>query len=113
MIDPDEIIFVHDKAPCIRTYPTQHLLQNKDIWTRFSSEFNVAEHIGAITKDEVKKKMMSDPRHSHYHEETLKMHISSVLKNLGIDSNLFETLPCSYPSRLRTVKEANGRHTNY
>ncbi len=26
---------------------------------------------------------------------------------------LFETLLCSYPSRLRAVKNANGRHTDY
>jgi hypothetical protein len=29
------------------------------------------------------------------------------------DIELFETLLCSYSSRLRAVKDANGRHTDY
>ena len=41
------------------------------------------------------------------------MHISDVLKNMEIDTDLFETLLCSYPSRLGEVKKANGRHTDY
>ncbi|CAF1444935.1 unnamed protein product [Adineta ricciae] len=31
VIDPDEVIFVHDKAPRMRAYPMQHLLQNNNI----------------------------------------------------------------------------------
>ncbi|CAF1296294.1 unnamed protein product [Rotaria sp. Silwood1] len=31
VIDPDEVIFVHDKAPCMRTYQKQHLLQDNDV----------------------------------------------------------------------------------
>ena len=31
VIDPDEVIFVHDKAPCMRAYSTQHFLQNNNI----------------------------------------------------------------------------------
>ncbi|CAF3799088.1 unnamed protein product [Rotaria sp. Silwood1] len=120
VIDPDEVIFIHDNAPCMRAYPTQHLLQDNDIkfwdndiWPGNSSDLNVAEHIGTIIKDEVEKKMLSEPGHSRYLEETLKMHISDVLKNMETDTDLFETLLCSYPSRLRAVKNANGRHTDY
>jgi hypothetical protein len=29
VIDPDEVIFVHDKAPCMRAYQTEHLLQDR------------------------------------------------------------------------------------
>ena len=57
--------------------------------------------------------MLSVSRHSRYLEETLKMHISDVLKNMETDTDSFETLLCSYPSRLREVKKANGRHTDY
>jgi hypothetical protein len=57
--------------------------------------------------------MLSEPRHSRYLQETLKMHITDVLKNMEADTDLFETLLCSYTSRLRAVKEANGRHTDY
>jgi hypothetical protein len=120
VIDPDEVIFIHDKAPCMRAYPTQHLLQDNDIkfwgndiWPGNSPDLNAAEHIGTIIKDEVEKKMLSEPGHSRYLEETLKMHISDVLKNMETDTDLFETLLCSYLSRLRAVKNANGRHTDY
>ncbi len=57
--------------------------------------------------------MLSQTGHCRYLEETLKMHISDVLKNMETDTDLFETLLCSYPSRLRAVKNANGRHTDY
>ena len=120
VIDPDEVIFVHDKAPCMRVNQTQHLLQGNDVkfwgndtWPGNSPDLNVAEHIGTIIKDEVEKKMLSEPGLSRYLEETLKMHISDVLKNMETDTDLFETLLCSYPSRLRAVKNANGRHTDY
>ncbi|CAF0795877.1 unnamed protein product [Rotaria sordida] len=120
VIDPDEVIFIHDKAPCMRAYPTQHLLQDNDIkfwgnhiWPGNSPDLNVAEHIGTIIKDEVEKKMLSETRDSRYLEETLKMHLSDVLTNMETDSDLFETVLCSYPSRLRAVKNANGRHTDY
>ncbi|CAF2518081.1 unnamed protein product [Rotaria sp. Silwood2] len=120
VIDPDEVIFVCDKAPCMRAYQTHHLLQDNDvkfwgndIWPENSPDLNVAEHIGTIIKDEVEKKILSEPGHSRYLEETLKMHISDVLKNMKTDTDLFETLLCSYQSRLRAVKNANGRHTDY
>jgi hypothetical protein len=38
----------------------------------------VAERIGAVIKDEVEKKRLSELGHSHYLEETLKIHISDV-----------------------------------
>ena len=60
-----------------------------------------------------RKKMVSETRDSRYLAEILKMHISDVLTNMETDIDLFETLLCSYPSRLRAVKNANGRHTDY
>jgi hypothetical protein len=63
VIDPDEVIFVHDKAPCMRANETQHLLQNNDvkfcgndIWPGNSPDLIVAEHIESIIKGEVEKK---------------------------------------------------------
>ncbi|CAF4827389.1 unnamed protein product, partial [Rotaria sp. Silwood1] len=77
VIDPDEVIFVHGKAPCMRAYQTQHLLQDNDvkfwgndIWPGNSPDLNIAEHIGTIIKDEVEKKMLSEPGHSRYLDET-------------------------------------------
>ncbi|CAF5173205.1 unnamed protein product, partial [Rotaria magnacalcarata] len=53
VIDLDEVIFVHDKAPCMRANKTQHLLQENDvkfwgndIWPGNSPGLNVAECIG-------------------------------------------------------------------
>ena len=31
VIDPDEVIFVYDKVPCMGTYPPQHLLHDNDV----------------------------------------------------------------------------------
>ena len=71
------------------------------------------EVIGSIIKDEVENKMLSESGHHRYLEETLKMHIANVLTSMEGDTVLFETLLCSHPSRLRAVKNANGRHTDY
>ena len=57
--------------------------------------------------------MLSETRDYRYLEETLKMHISDVLTDIETDIDLFETLLCSYPCRLRAVKNAIGRHTDY
>ena len=120
VIDPDEVIFVHDKAPCMRANMTQHLLQDNNInfwgndtWPGNSPDLNVAEHIGTVIKNEVEQKMLSGTGEDRYKEETLKTHLSCVLTNMESNTELFETLLCSYPSRLRAVKNANGRHTDY
>ena len=71
VIDPDEVVFVHDNAPCMRANQIQHLLQDNgvkfwdnDIWPGNSPDLNVAEHIGSIIKDEVKKKVIRNQRFS-------------------------------------------------
>jgi hypothetical protein len=99
---------------------TQHLLEDNDInfwgndiWPGNSPDLNVAEHIGTVVKNEVEKKMLSDTKHHRFQEETLKKHISDVLTNMETNIGLFEALLCSYPSHLRAVKNANGRHTDY
>jgi hypothetical protein len=120
VIDVDEVIFVHDKAPCMKANMTQQLIQHNNInfwsnnsWSRNSPDLNVAEHIGTIIKDEVEKRMLTETGSDRYSEETLKNHIIDVLQNVETDTELFESLLCSYPSRLRAVKKANGRHTDY
>ncbi len=37
VIDPDEVIFIHDKASCMRANQTQHFLRNNGM--KFSSNF--------------------------------------------------------------------------
>ena len=73
----------------------------------------MAERIGSIIKNEVEKKMLSETEANRYREDILKMHLTNVLTNLETDTDLFETLLRSYPSRLHAVKNANGRHTHY
>ncbi len=121
VIDPDEVIFVQNRAPCMRANQTQHLFQDNDVkflgndlWPENSPDLNAAEQIVTIIKDEVEKKMLSKKiRHSRYLEETLKMHVSDVLTNMETNTDLYENLLCSHPSRLRAVKKANDRHTDY
>ena len=84
-----------------------------DIWPGNSPDLNAAEHIGSIIKGEVEKKMSSESGHDRYLEETLKMQIANVLASIEEDIELFETLLFSYPSRFRSVKNANGRHADY
>ena len=57
--------------------------------------------------------MLFDTGYNRYHEDTLKLHITNVLTSMEEDTELFETLLYSYTSRLRAVKNANGRHTDY
>ncbi|CAF1577895.1 unnamed protein product [Rotaria magnacalcarata] len=104
----------------MRANKTQHLLQDNDvkfwgndIWSGNSPDLNVAECIGSIMKDKVETKMLPVTEYSQYHEDTPKMHIENVPTSMEENTELFETLLCSYPSRLRAVKNANGRHTDY
>ncbi len=103
----------------MRANKTQHLLYDNtvqfwgnDMQPGNSPDLNAAEHIGTTIKDEVEKKML-ETEHNRYLESTLKSYISDVLTNMETDTELFETLLCSYPSRLRAVTNANGRHTDY
>ena len=106
-------IFIHKNVE-IRNISTEiNTYWHNDIWPGNSPDLNAAEHIGSIIKDEVETKMLSETRDSRYLEETLKMHLSDVLTDMETNTDLFETLLCSYPSRLRAVKNANGRHTDY
>ena len=57
--------------------------------------------------------MSSKSGQHRYLEETLKMHVANVSASMEEDTELFETLLCSYPSRFRALKNANGRHTDY
>jgi transposase len=115
-----EAIFLHDKAPCMRAKATQHLLKQNgvdfwgnDIWPGNSPDLNPAEHIGAIIKDEVEAKMIQEHGPGRYSVETLKKNLIEVLESLEDKTELFENLLCSYPSRLKAVRDARGQHTDY
>ncbi|CAF4138404.1 unnamed protein product, partial [Rotaria sp. Silwood2] len=64
VLDTDEVIFLHDKAPCMKANATQHLLEDEDvnfwgnsIWPGNSPDMNPAENVGAIIKDKVEELM--------------------------------------------------------
>jgi hypothetical protein len=63
VLDTRKVIFLHDKAPCMRAIATQQLLNESgidfwgnDFWPGNSPDLNPAEHIGSIIKDEVEAK---------------------------------------------------------
>jgi len=64
-------------------------------------------------KNEVEQEMLSETEHNRYEEETLKNHLSYVLTKMESNTELFETILCSYPSHLHAVKNANGHHNDY
>lgn len=95
----NEVIFVHDKAPCMQANQTQHLLQHNhvkfcgnDIWPGNSLDHQAAEQIGTIIKDEVEKKILSKINYSRYLEEILQIRISDVSIDMETNTDLFETL---------------------
>ena len=115
-----EVVFLHDKAPCMRANATQQLLKNEkiefwgnDIWPGNSPDSNPAEHLGAIVKDEVEVLTLEERGKGRYSVETLKKNVEIVLRNVQNRTHLFEDLLCSYPSRLKAVRDCNGQHTNY
>ena len=69
VLDKNEVIFLHDKAPCTKANATQHLLEDEgvnfwgnSIWPGNSPDMNPAKKIGAIIKDKVEELMTSEDR---------------------------------------------------
>ena len=67
--DKNEVIFLHDKAPCMKANATQHLLEDEgvnfcgsSIWPGNSPDMNSAENINAIIKNKVEELMTSEDR---------------------------------------------------
>jgi hypothetical protein len=62
ILDTNEVIFLHDKAPYMKANATQHLLEDEEvkfwgnsIWPGNSPDMNPAENIGAIIKNKVEE----------------------------------------------------------
>jgi len=115
-----EPVFLHDKAPCMRAEATQHELKQhgvdfwgNDVWPGNSPDLNPAEHVGAIIKDKVEAKVVSESGPGRYSVETLRKNLTEVLESLEDETELFENLLCSYPARLKAVRDARGQHTDY
>jgi hypothetical protein len=120
VISVDDAIFLHDKAPCMKANATQQLLSENNItfwgntvWPGNSPDFNAAENVGSIVKDEVEKLMLSERVPDKHSRETLKRNIETVLQSLENNSEIFESLLCSYPERRDAILKANGGNTDY
>lgn len=120
VLTPGEAVFVHDKAPCMRANATQQLLQDNQvefwgnsIWPGNSPDLNPAEHIGSIIKDRTEAAMNQETGPGRYSTDTLRLNLEHVLRSLEDDTELFQNLLCSYPSRLKAVVDAQGGHTDF
>ena len=124
--DPDNVLvvgettFVHDRAPCMKANQTQQYLKNKgipfwgnDLWPGNSPDFNPTENLGEIVKNRVEEKMHKEIAPGRYSKETLLQNLDAVLEALEYDEDLFQSLLCSMPERLRQAREAQGGHTNF
>ena len=112
--------FLHDKAPCMRATATQQLLMSNNIdffdnsqWPGSSPDLNAAENIGAILKDKVEDELLEYQPGERCKATTLSEALDTVLKRMESDTELFERLLRSYPSRLAEIKKQRGRATKY
>lgn len=99
----------------MRANATKHLLKENgidfrgnDVWPGNSQDFNAAENIGAIIKDEVEALMLQESGPGCYSTETLRQNFGNVLENVENDTDVFERLLCSYPDRFKAILKSNG-----
>jgi hypothetical protein len=117
VIDNEKVIFLHDKASCMKANATQHLLEDEgvnfwgnDIWSGNSPDLNPAEHIGAIIKDKVEDLMAREDRGVRLHKDVLKRNLENVLKSLENDSDLFVDLLFNMKKCFDACRVAQGGH---
>ena len=120
VLDTNEVIFLYDKAPCMKTNATQHLLEDEgvnlwgnSIWPRYSPDMNPVENIGAIIKDKVEELMTNEDRQNRYDYDVHKSNLENTLEDLENDTDLFIDLLCSMRNRFYALKTARGGHTNF
>ena len=56
--------------------------------------------------------MLSEIVYNRYLEDILKMRMANAFDSMEKDTELFETLLCSYENRLRAVNNVHSRHTD-
>ena len=120
VLDVNRVTLLHDKAPCMRALRTQTLLKDNNIdffgndeWPGNSPDLNVCENLGSIMKEEVEKRMLSEPPANRFNRIKMEEHINAVLREMEFNTQLFESLLSSYPERLQAVRNANRGNTNY
>jgi hypothetical protein len=120
VLDPSDVVYLHDNAPCHKANATQALLKDSGVdffdrtqWPENSPDLNVAEDVGSILMGKVESLMIEEYGASRNSKMILLQHLENVLHELENETELFENLLKSYPERLRVVREANGGHTKY
>lgn len=120
VLDTKQVVFLHDKAPCMRALATQDLLRrNKidffgnDTWPGSSPDLNCVENLGAILKMDVEKRMMTEPYENQFQKDVFIHHVNAVLNDVKENHELFINLLRSYPRRLAEVKKMAGGPTKY
>ncbi|CAF1517894.1 unnamed protein product [Didymodactylos carnosus] len=120
ILDTNEVIFLHDKAPCMKANATQHLPEDEgvnfwgnSIWPGNSPDMNPAENIGAINKDKVEELMTSEDRRDRYNYDVLKTNLENTLKDLEDDTDLFIDLLCSMRKIFDALDAAREDHTRF
>ena len=117
VIDVDEVILLHDKAPGWTANATQELLTqgpvdffNKSEYPGNSPDLNPCEDIGAIIKERVESQLLQEAQRNR---ETLTTVLIDVLQNLQFETDMFAKLLLSYPGRLDALRANNGGHTGF
>ena len=120
VLDVKETTFLHDKAPCMKAIATQQMLRSNKVdffdnsqWPGLSPDLNVTENLGAILKDRVEASLSDYTDTERLSADVLLQTIEKELKDMAKDTELFETLLRSYPSRLEEVRKENGYATKY
>ena len=114
VLDTNEVVFLYDKASCMKANATQHLLEDEDvnfwgnsIWPGNGPDMNRVENISAIIKDNVKD------RQNRYNYDVLKSNLQNTLEDLENDTDLFIDLLCSVRNRFDALKAAREGHTSF
>lgn len=120
VLETNEVIFLHDNAPCMKANATQHLLEDEgvqfwgnSIWPGNSPDMNPAENIGAIIKDRVEELMANEDRRERYNYDVLETNLENTLKDLENDTDLSVDLLCSMRKRFDALRAARGGHTSF
>ena len=82
-------------------------------WPGSSPDLNVTENLGTILKDKVEASLSDYSAADRLNKDFLLQTIENELEEMSKDTELFETLLRSYPSRLVEVRKNNGYATKY
>ena len=120
VIEPSEVTFLHDRAPCYKASATQELLKASNVDFFSTSEYpgnspdlNATENFGAIIKDRVDILMEQEDVADKFKKETLLKNLKKTLRSLRNARDIFRSLLASYPERISAVAIANGGHTRF